>query len=796
MPRFGLDPIYTGQDDPSLVDIPTSAALRATASETFSTSPTPASYRADQVMDARDNSYRAYNPMASGGGYSPGRPLKSTRTPLAAEQVQAKIDAAGLTGHLKPAGGDTEESISLLIDYKTRELRNQFLTGRYQGGVAGGAAQLGTALVTSLADPLNIASAFVPVVGEARYAQILHRAGTSLTARAGVRAGVGALEGTVGSSLVEPAIYLSQQQLQADYDVYDSLANVGFGAVFGGVLQPTAGGVADVFARRAKVGAWSETLTPDGQREVPKLPEGFVAGGGTRFIEGDDYVKGAYALVDAAQLKRPEGEAFAALDDTQLGESPYADSGAPILNPDGSLATGKRRLASVLDVYARGEGDAYRTQLQQDAARYGLDSAQVEAMASPVLVRVQTAREPGRWASERTLLENTPQARAAFADPDTVVAGQFRRRARELGVDEQVAEQLTPSAPRDSVTGFYDGRTDDAKLALMERAQKHVADTGEPAAYVSADISNLGGLNDSVGNRAEVANVHYRALAQIMDAELRQIGMDVVPMRTGGDELGAVVIGADRLAAQSAFDRITAQIADYTQRNGLDNLPNKKRPEDLGIGLHLGASDIPAKGIPKDIFDSADLGVNQSKQLGVRHVTRTALEATGAGSSGRQSGGAGGSGGQAEGGAGSKAVRPDDAARHKTILSGGIAQAVNGEHVNPLAASKLDGTEAGIRRFLEERRLAEEAEAAFRNRTDADARRMVEELARFDPVDAEKLDAEVKALEKSLRDEVKATGGDESAINAALAEADELAEALDVESKALRGASLCLLRGG
>ena len=62
-----------------------------------------------------------------------------------------------------------------------------------------------------LLDPLNIASAFVPVVGEARYANLLARAASPL-GRAGVRAGVGALR--VQSARQSLSLYLCLRRLR------------------------------------------------------------------------------------------------------------------------------------------------------------------------------------------------------------------------------------------------------------------------------------------------------------------------------------------------------------------------------------------------------------------------------------------------------------------------------------------------------------------------------------------------------------------------------------------------------
>jgi hypothetical protein len=112
-------------------------------------------------------------------------------------------------------------------------------------GLAAGAAYLAGGLVGSLADPVNIASAFIPVVGQARYASWVAKAG-SPAGRFGVRAGVGALEGAAGAALVEPLIYMGATDAQLDYTLADSFLNVMFGSILGGGLHSIGGAALDI----------------------------------------------------------------------------------------------------------------------------------------------------------------------------------------------------------------------------------------------------------------------------------------------------------------------------------------------------------------------------------------------------------------------------------------------------------------------------------------------------------------------------------------------------------------------
>lgn len=677
MPRFGTSPIATGRDE-GLVDIPLSDVIGATASETFATSPTPAMWKSSALEEMQQGRQQSEESIARFGTL-PGVTHAPTTPLLSKKDADAKIDAAGLTGRLKiPDTGMRQAAVEMLIENKTRELRNDFILGRYQGGIAGGAVQLGTALATSLADPINIVSAFIPVVGEARYAQILGRAGTSMASRAAVRGAVGAIEGTVGAAMVEPLIYTSQQQLQADYDGYDSLMNVGFGAIFGGALQPAAGAIGDVLARRAGMGAWSENLTAVGERELPEIGPTWVGGGGTRFVDGDDYVRGQFVAVEAAEIRG--GESLGELDIGQVGASHTADTGAPVLAPDGTVTAGSKRMGTILEAYEAGRGADYRNSVASEAGRYGLDPDAVAKMERPVLVRVESGRESGAWGEFKAAAKEMPEARAAAPDPAgdlytaTTKAGAFTLADRELvgGPERSEFGQMR-------IAEAFDG---DKKIGELRYA------------------------NDGTPPTIEVDPAYRRrGVATAMLKLAKQSGGILGDAQTGVSGKGRPGYRTDDgQAFRSAADEDSVRIA------------------------------------PKDAP-----GVLSQKQL-------------------------------------------------ESSLKVGVAQAVNGAHIDMLPASQLDGTPGSVERFLEEKRVSDEAQARYVQQQDEQASEMVIDLARFDPADVDKLEKEVADLEARVREEAKATGADESEIDDALAEAAELDEALGVESKALKGISLCMMR--
>ena len=217
--------IHTGYQTRQLrlqteLESPFADVLGATAEQAFSESPVLATVRSIELARAGQATAR-----------------------LTAEDARARIKENGVEGHLTvPDEGIAAPALDILIDRKRSELKRADVFARAPKGFLPATARLGMALATSVLDPVNVGLAFIPVVGEARYASYLKSA-SGVLGRTAVRAGVGAAEGTAGAAIIEPLIYGVKQQEQADYGMQDSLLNVGFGTIFGGGLHVVAGGV-------------------------------------------------------------------------------------------------------------------------------------------------------------------------------------------------------------------------------------------------------------------------------------------------------------------------------------------------------------------------------------------------------------------------------------------------------------------------------------------------------------------------------------------------------------------------
>jgi hypothetical protein len=163
----------------------------------------------------------------------------------------------GIEGRLE-FGGDVKESVAREIhERKQAEISRQTRIAKsFDNNAALYIPGFITAFAASFADPINVASAFVPVVGQTRYARILERMGGSVWK---ARAAKGAIEGAVGAAMIEPFIYLPAAHDMADYNYVDSAINLGFGAGMGTILSPLGGAANDY---------WQKVQTDRGMRKL------------------------------------------------------------------------------------------------------------------------------------------------------------------------------------------------------------------------------------------------------------------------------------------------------------------------------------------------------------------------------------------------------------------------------------------------------------------------------------------------------------------------------------------------
>jgi hypothetical protein len=180
---------------------------------------------------------------------------------ISAEDAQAKY---GLGGALKFDSPVSDSYARGIMETKIKEMRNQQILDKGQKGFVAGTAKLGSGVVASVLDPVNIASAFIPI---GRVLTVLGAAKLVGSRTLGASITRGSFSGAVGAAIVEPIPLYSAKQYQLDYDMTDSLMNI----VFGGVIGGGAHGIGSIFSSRAEARAADRSLkdlTFDKQKEV------------------------------------------------------------------------------------------------------------------------------------------------------------------------------------------------------------------------------------------------------------------------------------------------------------------------------------------------------------------------------------------------------------------------------------------------------------------------------------------------------------------------------------------------
>lgn len=227
--RNVLDDVVTGQLD----------AAQAAFGQSWFENPAYALYRINEFNRAElgpvvSPAYPAYGIEERRA--EPATPLLSAddaRRRIAESGVDLTVDDDGIR-----AG-----ALDLMIERKQEEMKRQMVLDNAPSSTV--PIQIAASFAASAADPVNIASAFIPIYGEARYAALMAKS-TTRTARFAARARVGAIQGAGGAAIVEPIVLYASAQDQADYDMTDSLSNVAFGGVLGGGLHSVGGLVSDM----------------------------------------------------------------------------------------------------------------------------------------------------------------------------------------------------------------------------------------------------------------------------------------------------------------------------------------------------------------------------------------------------------------------------------------------------------------------------------------------------------------------------------------------------------------------
>ena len=192
-----------------------------------------------------------------------------------------------------------------IIQAKRDEMMRQSALERRPAGILAGAATMGMGLLNGALDPLNLATAFIPGIGEIRAATIAGRVG------------IAAAEGAAQQAPLVGLRYALSKGEQANYSLGDAIGDVAFGAILGGGARLIGEGI------RGGAGALAESIGL-------KSPE-------------------AAEAIDGAPLAAREGALRTSLaqlaEDRPVEVSPYFDSSGGMFDTATRLSEAQRLAA-------------------------------------------------------------------------------------------------------------------------------------------------------------------------------------------------------------------------------------------------------------------------------------------------------------------------------------------------------------------------------------------------------------------------------------------------------------------
>lgn len=231
---------------------------------------------------------------------------------------------------------------------------------------------------------------------------------------------------------------------------------------------------------------------------------------------------------------------------------------------------------------------------------------QIEAISS-VADRSEIGTDP------RLLIETLMEELSRAATRATRLEAQFVDKTRELDVIRESLSQSEERARTDALTGLPNRR---GLEEFFRAAQATAMEQGSPLSVFMVDIDHFKQFNDRFGHG--VGDQVLRLVAKALRERVRDSDL---PARFGGEEMIAILPGADMAASRATAERIRSAIAEcrITRRSTGETLP--------GITVSIGIGQFQPGESMEDLIDRCDRALYQAKKSGRnRVVTETELE--------------------------------------------------------------------------------------------------------------------------------------------------------------------------
>jgi diguanylate cyclase len=204
------------------------------------------------------------------------------------------------------------------------------------------------------------------------------------------------------------------------------------------------------------------------------------------------------------------------------------------------------------------------------------------------------------------LVESLMNELAKAATRATKLEASFVEKTRELDIIRDSLNKSEERARTDTLTGLPNRR---ALEEFFRTAQIAAMEKGEPLSVFLIDIDHFKKFNDDFGHG--VGDQVLRLMAKVLRERVREIDL---PARYGGEELIAVLPGAELAACYGVAERIRRSISEcsITRRSTGEVLPNVT--VSIGVGqFQLGES-------MADLIDRCDRALYLAKKSGRNRV--------------------------------------------------------------------------------------------------------------------------------------------------------------------------------
>jgi diguanylate cyclase len=269
-------------------------------------------------------------------------------------------------------------------------------------------------------------------------------------------------------------------------------------------------------------------------------------------------------------------------------------------------------------VGSKGADDAVNHQVSQQlhsvlaSAQQFLNAAiadnrtQIEAI-NEVAGRSEAGVDP------RVLVETLMNELGKAATRAAKLEAEFVEKSRELDVIRESLSQSEARARTDALTGLPNRH---ALEEFFRAAQTEAMEQGQPLSALLIDIDHFKRFNDNFGH--VVGDQVLRLVAKALQAGVRE---NDLAARYGGEELIAILPGADLAACTAVAGRIRRVIAEgkIIRRSTGEGLP--------GITVSIGVGQFQLGESMEDLIDRCDRALYQAKKRGRNLVvTETEIE--------------------------------------------------------------------------------------------------------------------------------------------------------------------------